>query len=107
MYSPRDGKVLLKNDEQFKKMLFILEQTRFYKTLDHFAETDMLDLFRSFELRKVKPGFRFFESTDKLDSFVLVLRGKIGIFYPEIQLKEAVKHDHRVVCCNEADVRRK
>lgn len=81
--------MLLKADEHFKKMQYIFEQTRFYKTLDHFSETDMLDLLRCFELKKVRPGFRFFEPEDTLDSFVLILKGKVGIFYPESGLKEA------------------
>ena len=54
-------------------------------------------------MREVEAGHRFFTSSDKIDSFVLIITGKVGIFYPDPQLvKEAAQFFGRLVICTEA-----
>ena len=55
---------------------------------------------RCFELVEVPAAHRFYER-DYLDKFCLILKGKVGVFYPEAELKEARKYEKRVVLCNE------
>lgn len=45
---------------------------------------------RCFKGQKVAPGQRIFGQSEKMDTFCLILKGKVGIFYPEAaQVKEA------------------
>jgi len=38
---------------------------------------------RLLKVKKLAPGQRFFAGLDHIDSFNLLLKGKIGIYYPE------------------------
>jgi len=54
-------------------------------------------------VKKVEAGQRFFSSNDKIDSFVLIIKGKVGVFYPDPTLvKEAAQFFGRLVICTEA-----
>lgn len=49
-----------------------------------------------------------FGNTEKIDRFALILKGKIGIFYPDRDaIKTANKTPGRVVLCAETDIENK
>lgn len=80
-------------------MKSLFEQMKFYKSLVSFTDQDLLDLCRCFELVEVSAGERFYDK-NYLDRFCLILKGKVGVFYPEVELREAMKYEKRVVLCN-------
>jgi len=54
------------------------------------------------------PGQRVFGYSEKIDSYVLILKGKIGIFYPETAaIKIASCYYNRIVCCSEVEAKRR
>jgi len=54
------------------------------KTLKHFSFAEKVELLKCFKVRKINAGTRFFAGTDNIDSFNLLMRGKIGVFYPDL-----------------------
>jgi hypothetical protein len=56
IYSVEENKVKVKDDTEFDKVIQVLNQSRFFSTLDHFTENDKLDLLRCFEVIKYRPG---------------------------------------------------
>jgi hypothetical protein len=80
-----------------------VKQCRFYQLLTHFSAQDKLDLVKCFEVKCLKPGQRFYKGTDRIDSFNLVVKGKVGVFYPDAPAIKQATANHRLVCCNEAE----
>lgn len=61
-----------------------------------------------FRVKKMAPGQRFFIGTDTIDSFNLLMRGKIGIFYPDKERIQAAEIEKgRIQCCNQAEAERR
>lgn len=69
------------------------------KNFNTYTLQDQLDLAKSFEKVILRPGERIYQpKNDKLDSFNIILKGKVGIFYPEIsKLKKLLEDPTRVV----------
>jgi len=54
------------------------------KRLRHFSFAERVEMLKFLKLKKVSAGQRFFPGSDCIDSFNLLLKGKVGIFYPNI-----------------------
>ena len=52
------------------------------------------------------PGQRIFDQkSEKIDRFALILKGKVGIFYPDqTQVKNCMKTPNRTVVCAETEI---
>jgi hypothetical protein len=62
----------------------MLDDMRFTKTLKNFTDSDKVELMKQFRIQKVLPGQRIFDQkSEKIDRFALILRGKVGIYYPD------------------------
>ena len=59
------------------------EEFSFMKLLKHFAFSEKIEMLKFLKLKKINAGQRFFPGSDRVDSFNLVLKGKVGIFYPD------------------------
>lgn len=44
---------------------------------------DIIELLRLFKIKTYAPGERFFPGTEHIDSFNVLLKGRIGIYYPD------------------------
>ena len=53
---------------------------KFVKGLSDFTDSDKLTMLKSFHLVSLRAGQRIQPDSDKLDSFNIVLKGKIGVF---------------------------
>ncbi len=51
--------------------------------MKNFTESDLVELLKCFYAVRVKPGQRIYDKGDKIDKFVVILTGKIGIYYLE------------------------
>ncbi len=85
-------KIFEKHDDKFmtteyqqKTLLGLVEDFSFVKSLKHFTFSEKVELLKCFKVRKVNAGTRFFAGSDKIDSFNLLMRGKIGVLYPDLQ----------------------
>jgi hypothetical protein len=67
--------------EYEKLMLAVLEDMRFMQRLPNFELSDKLAMLKLFKIRKLAPGKRITSHGEYIDSFHLILKGKIGIFY--------------------------
>jgi len=55
---------------------------RWMENLNHFTLNEKLEIMRQFRIKKLNPGQRVFtHPSENLDSFNIILKGKIGIFY--------------------------
>ena len=61
-----------------------------------------------FRVKKMAPGQRFFMGTETIDSFNLLMKGKIGIFYPDKErIQAAAIEKGRIQCCNQAEAEKR
>jgi CRP-like cAMP-binding protein len=44
----------------------------------------MVELLKCFYFSRIKPGQRIYDKGDKIDKFVLILSGKVAIYYLEL-----------------------
>jgi hypothetical protein len=51
--------------------------------MKQFSHQDKVELLRLLKIKRLSPGQRFFAGIDQIDSFNLLMKGKIGIYYPE------------------------
>ena len=67
-------------------MLSLLTEMQWFdSTFAHFTAVDRMELMRSFKLKRLSPGQRVAPyHLDYIDSFNLILKGKIGVFYPDL-----------------------
>ena len=68
-----------------------------------------MEFAKGFKIKRFRPGERVYQTQDKLDSFNIVIRGKMGIFYQDLQkIRECRKYKQaRVVVVNEAEANRR
>jgi CRP-like cAMP-binding protein len=66
-----------------RRILTLLDDMKFIKTLWNFEDDDKIELLKLFTLCKVKAGTRINTQSDYLDHFYIILSGKVGIFYPD------------------------
>ena len=93
----------IQTQEQAKQMLKLLGDMKFIRSLSDFSEADKVGLLNCFELYTFQPGQRIFGKGFNLDSFNLILKGKVGILGPDTEtIKQAKKEPDRLVCCTEA-----
>ena len=57
---------------------------RFMQNLKNFSATDKLDFIRILKFKKITAGQRITSYTNTLDSFNLIIKGQVGIFYPDL-----------------------
>lgn len=94
----------MKDETEFKKVMDLLNDCRFSKRMENFLQSDKYDLLRSIKLLDVKPGHRFYQQTDSINKFYIILKGTIGIFYPDTgAIKDCSLFYNRLKCCNEAE----
>lgn len=95
-------------DQQTKLLLKVIQDFRFVQQLKSFTESDLIELLKCFYFVRLKPGQRVYDKGDKIDKFVLILSGKIGIYYLELaKLKQAAKIPGRVVLCCQQDIKKR
>ena len=61
----------------------MVDELSFMKQLKHFTFSEKVELLKLFKLKKINAGSRFFTDSDRIDCFNLILKGKVGIFYPD------------------------
>jgi len=66
------------------------EEFSFMKLLKHFSFLEKIEMLKFAKLKKMHVGQRFFPGSDRIDSFNLILKGKVGIFYPEAETIELI-----------------
>ena len=71
------------SESQHSLMLKVMDEMRFMQGLKDFTDNDKLDIFRCFKLERLVPGQRVFGQSDKIDFFAVILKGKVGIYYPD------------------------
>lgn len=65
----------------------------------------MVELLKCFYFSRIKAGHRIYDKGDKIDKFVIILSGKIAIYYLElVRLKQAAKVPGKLVLCCEKDI---
>ena len=84
------------------------DEFTFMKLLKHFTFSEKVEMLKFCKLKKVSAGQRFFPGSDRIDSFNLVLKGKVGIFYPSAaKIKLLSDQLGRVQYCNLAEAKRR
>ena len=83
LFEKQEEKFLVYEYEQ-KCLLNLVEDFTFFSTLKHFSFSDKVELIKCLKIKKVTAGTRFFGNTDRIDSFNLLMKGKVGVFYPEL-----------------------
>lgn len=73
--------------------------------LKKFEFADKVDLLKCLTLQKYEAGNRLEGYSDNIDSYHLILKGKVGIFYPDPRVKNMPAS--RIVCCTEAESKKK
>lgn len=94
-------------EEEIKVGLSLLDDCKFtHERLQNFTIDDKIELLNGIKIEKRSAGSRLFPETasSNLNSFVLVLKGKIGIFHIDPHLKALQKHPGRVVACSQLDL---
>jgi CRP-like cAMP-binding protein len=56
---------------------------RWVKEQEKFQFVEKVDILRRMKLKKIKAGDRIANQTDTIDSFYLVVKGKVGVLYSE------------------------
>lgn len=88
-----------------QKLVPILDDMEWVKKLKKFEFADKVDLLKCLTLQKYEAGHRIERHSDNIDSYHLILKGKVGIFFPEPNLKNMPQS--RIVTCNEAEAKKK
>lgn len=65
---------------------------------------------KGFKIKRLSAGERIYQSLDKLDTFNVIIKGKVGIFYPDLAKIKQIQDQNptRIVCIteSEANIRR-
>lgn len=86
----------------------MIDELSFMKQLKHFTFHEKVELLKLFKLKKISAGSRFFVDSDRIDSFNLILKGKVGIFYPDnAKIKQLEEFPGRVQLCNLAEANKR
>ena len=80
-------------------MLRMLRDFRFDRHLKNFQRQDRLELLDCFKLKKVQAGQRICTHSTTIGTFCLLIKGKVGIFFPEVGVSDL--EPNRIVYCNE------
>ena len=83
IYEYEDAKAHCTSVKEQEKILQMLQTFRFMENFKHYTKQDQQDLAQSFEKVILMPGDRVYTNFDKLDSFNIILKGKIGVFFVE------------------------
>lgn len=84
VYANEDPKVHCTREGDDAKILKLIKNFRFIKNFRNYTLHDQLDLARSFKKTEFKPGERpYVPKTDSLDSFNIILQGRVGIYYQD------------------------
>ena len=70
-------------DDRLKIVTNMTNELKFIKALQNYNRQEKLDLLQKFKLRKVIAGTRIGHSSSMIDTYSLVISGKVGIFYPD------------------------
>jgi len=68
-----------------KTILRVMEDLRFMKTLKNFTIYDKQEMIKCFKFYRLQAGKRLFGKDLKLDRYILILKGKVGIYFQELQ----------------------
>ena len=68
-----------------KTILRVMEDLRFMKTLKTFTIDDKQEMIKCFKFYRLQAGKRLFGKDQKLDRYILILKGKVGIYFQELQ----------------------
>lgn len=68
-----------------KKISTVMEDLRAMKTLTNFTTCDKQEMFKCFKFYRLQAGKRLFGKDQKLDRYILILKGKVGIYFQELQ----------------------
>lgn len=79
----------------------ILNETAWIKQYRNFQAQDKLELLKCFKLKKLGPGQRIAAHSETIDDYNLILKGRVGIFYPDSKSKGL--NPSRITICNEAE----
>jgi len=60
-----------------------------------------------FTLRNIAAGQRVYKNADRIDSYNIIIKGKIGIFQPDAKLKSLQENITRVVCLTELEANKR
>ena len=67
-----------------------------------------MQLAKFFKIRYVPAGQRVYVNTDKIDSFNLILKGRMGIYYPDLnKIKICSNPITRIMYLNEAEAKKR
>jgi len=55
------------------------------KTLKNFTIDDKQEMIKCFKFYRLQAGKRLFGKDQKLDRYILILKGKVGIYFQELQ----------------------
>ena len=55
------------------------------KTLKNFTIYDKQEIIKCFKFNRLQAGKRLFGKDLKLDRYILILKGKVGIYFQELQ----------------------
>lgn len=88
-------------------MLNCLKDFKFFQQFKNFNQADQDDLIKSFKVRTLKPDERVYEQKEFLDSFNIILSGKVDIYFPDPKLKQ-IQHEHtRCLLLKEGEAQRR
>ena len=87
-------------------LIELMNQMPWSKGLQHFINPNKVQLMRQFTLKKLGPGSRISAwQLDYIDSYNIILKGSVGIFYPDMARIRDIGNSN-IVCCNESEAER-
>jgi ABC-type sulfate/molybdate transport systems ATPase subunit len=96
-----------KSEEEIRSGLALLDDCKFtHEKLQNFTINDKVELLNAIQIEKRSAGQRIFPETAP-SAFVLVLKGKIGIFHIDTHLRALQKSPGRVVTCSQQNLPRR